>query len=137
MEFLIFLALRVLINFETSPSPGSGSLYTGSSWGSKSSPRGTRKFHSAPSSGSGATNANNNDWNPMPALWSPMDNTLPYTYTQGDEAVGIKALNSPTLRPTPIDDRTPPLPTLESSSSLSRSTFDKKQQKSIGLPDRN
>jgi len=56
----------------------------------------------------------------MPALWSPMDNTLPYSYTQGDEAVGIKALNSPTLRPTPIDDRTPPLPTLESSSSLSR-----------------
>jgi len=109
-----------LFNPSTSPSPGSGSLYTGSSWGSKISPRGTRKFHSAPSSGSGATNANNNDWNPMPALWSPMDNTLPYTYTQGDEAVGIKALNSPTLRPTPIDDRTPPLPTLESSSSLSR-----------------
>merc|ERR1719219_71607 len=51
---------------------------------------------------------------------SSLDNSMSF-YSQTDEAVGVGALNnSSTLRPTPVDDRTPPLPTLESSSSLSR-----------------
>merc|ERR550534_2233830 len=57
--------------------------------------------------------------NPRPQ-WSSSLDSMSF-YSQTDEAVGVGALNnSSTLRPTPIDDRTPPLPTLESSSSLSR-----------------